>query len=79
LVEELECARKESVKVAHLLAAELSDCSNYSFALRSGATVTGKPITTSAKWILVKRADGTRSCLAVDCIESITETIEEGR
>jgi len=75
LIEELELARKESDKPAPPLAAELSDCRNYSFVLRSGATVTGRPATISAEWIVVEGADGTRAFLAVDCIESITEKI----
>ena len=73
LREELEYARKESHKAHPILAAELFDFRAYRSALRSGAALSRTPVAISVEWVVVKKADSTRACLAVHCIESIVE------
>jgi hypothetical protein len=78
LSEELAYARTESAKPPAILTAELSDSRDYLFSLRSGVNVCGRPAAITRDWVVIKKADGIRACVAVDCIESIAEKVLDG-
>ena len=76
--EELAYTRTESARPPAILTAELSDSRDYLFSLRSGVNMSGRLAAITRNWVVIKKADGIRACVAVDCIESIAEKVVDG-